>query len=228
MRALTLFLLFLYPITATTYSFALGWDFSVTSSVESPSIDKRKNIISTFLSYYSSVFSYRSLAILIDDKLVEPRGRIYGSRISLSSHVLKDGEFLKLFIHEFGHYIDLYFLTSAAGRDASETFYGISWKDTTVKLPGEGLSSFVSGYAATNKYEDFAESFTFYIFHNTYFADRALKNESVRQKYLFLSNYIFPGGQFMGKDYSSTRIPSYIWDTTKVPISLQKYLYSMN
>ena len=86
----------------------------------------------------------------------------------------------------------------------------------------------MSGYAATNKYEDFAESFTFYIFHNTYFADRALKNSSIREKYLFFSNNVFPSGQFTGKEFSTIRIPNYIWDTTKVPISLTKYLYSLN
>lgn len=227
MRAFSFFLLLCF-LPFHMNSFALGGNFSVTSSLDSPKMEKRKNIITNFLDYYSNIFSYRALSVLIDDTLIEPRGRIYGSRISLSSHVLRDGEFVKLFVHEFGHYIDLYILTSVAGKDVSDDFYGISWKDTTVKLPGEWLTSFVSGYAATNKYEDFAESFTFYIFHNMSFADKALKNESMRQKYLFLSNSIFPEGQYIGKDFSTTRIPNYIWDTTKVPISLQKYLYSMN
>ena len=30
-------------------------------------------------------------------------------------------------------------------------------------------SAFVSGYAATNQYEDFAESFAMYVFHNAAF-----------------------------------------------------------
>jgi hypothetical protein len=51
---------------------------------------------------------------------------------------------------------------------------------------------FVSGYAAANQYEDFAESLVFYIFHNATFADRALRSESLRQKYLFFANSLFP------------------------------------
>ncbi len=87
--------------------------------------------------------------------------------------------------------------------------------------------SFISGYAATNQYEDFAESFTFYIFHNREFADRAMKNESLRQKYLFFSNSIFTGGAFVDTDFRIGKIPKYLWDTTKIPISVQKYLYSI-
>jgi hypothetical protein len=203
-------------------------NFSVTSSVTTPNIEKRKNILTTILEYHSSSLLYKSLSIIIDTTLIEPRGRIQWPKISLSSRVLRDGEFIKLFVHEFGHYVDLYFFTPIWWKDLSDSFYGISWSDTTVKRSWEELSSFVSGYAATNKYEDFAESFTFYIFHNTYFADRALKNASLRDKYLFLSKSVFPNGQFVWKDFSTTRIPNYLWDTTKIPISWQKYLYSLN
>ncbi|MBX9808943.1 hypothetical protein K2X92_00960, partial [Candidatus Gracilibacteria bacterium] len=70
-------------------------------------------------------------------------------------------------------------------------------------------------------------SFVFYIFHNAVFADRALKSESVRQKYLFFANSIFPGGSFQGTDFTVGKIPSYVWDSTKISFSLQKYLYSL-
>ncbi len=86
---------------------------------------------------------------------------------------------------------------------------------------------FVSGYAQSNQYEDFAESFVMYIFHNATFADRALRSESLRQKYLFLANSVFPRGYFQGTDFSIGRVPSYVWDTTKISFSLSKYLYSL-
>ncbi len=217
-------------ISAFSFSgvFAWEWVFTVTSSDTSSSIEKRKNILTTILEYHSSSLISKSLSVIIDTQLIEPRGKIQGPRITLSSRVLRDSEFIKLFVHEFGHYVDLYFFLPLTSWDISEDFYDISWTNTTVKRPWEWLSSFVSGYAATNKYEDFAESFTFYIFHNTYFADRALKNESLREKYLFFNTKVFSQGQFVGKDYSTIRVPSYVWDTTKVPISLQKYLYSLN
>jgi len=90
------------------------------------------------------------------------------------------------------------------------------------------MESFVTGYAATNKYEDFAESFVFYVFHNRSFADMALKNESLRRKYLFFSEYIFPREEFTQTDFTLGTLPTYSWDSTKIPISLKKYLYSLN
>lgn len=83
----------------------------------------------------------------------------------------------------------------------------------------------MSGYAATNQYEDFAESLVWYVFHNEDFADRALRNEMIRQKYLFFATQVFPGGAFQGTDFSRGRPPAYMWDTTKVSIQLEKYLY---
>ncbi len=90
------------------------------------------------------------------------------------------------------------------------------------------MNSFVTGYAATNKYEDFAESFTFFVFHNRVFVDRAMRNESLRKKYLFLSEKVFPKNTFMDTNFSLGTVPPYSWDSTKIPISLKKYLYSLN
>jgi hypothetical protein len=150
------------------------------------------------------------------------------TRISLSPYIVRDTEFAKLFIHELAHYIDIYsFATNWSGHDISEDFYRISWQKATTKSANQGTMDFVSGYAATNQYEDFAESFVFYIFHNATFADRALRSESLRQKYLYLANNIFPRGYFQGTDFSIGRVPSYVWDTTKIAYSLQKYLYSL-
>lgn len=173
-------------------------------------------------------FSYRSLAVFIDANLVEPRGRMQGRLISLSARVLRDSEFLKLFVHELGHYMDIYVFTPKDGKDVSNDFYTISWQSSTVKRSSESLSSFVTGYSASNQYEDFAESLVFYIFHNQSFEDRAMRNESIRQKYLFFQKNIFPGGAFTNTDFTIGKMPSYSWDSTKIPISLQKYLYSLN
>ncbi len=150
------------------------------------------------------------------------------AQISLSPYVARDTEFIKLFIHELAHYIDIYaIIANRNGYDISDDFYHISWQKPTIKRANQGTMDFVSGYAATNQYEDFAESFVFYIFHNSTFADRALRSESIRHKYIFLANYIFPHGYFQGTDFSIGRVPSYVWDTTKISYSLQKYLYSL-
>ena len=190
-----------------------------------------KNRIATLKQILYSVpmaFDYSHLAVSIDGFQREPRGRMRDAQISLSPYVTRDSEFTKLFVHELAHYIDLYVLvTNKNGADPSDAFYSISWQKPTVKRANEWTMDFVSGYAAANQYEDFAESMVFYIFHNATFADRGLRSESLRQKYLFFANSLFPRGYFQWTDFSIGRVPSYVWDTTKVAYSLQKYLYSL-
>lgn len=67
----------------------------------------------------------------------------------------------------------------------------------------------------------------FYVFHNRAFLDRAMRDETIRQKYLFFHSTVFPKGTFVDTDFSLGKVPGYLWDTTKLPISLQKYLYSL-
>jgi hypothetical protein len=174
-------------------------------------------------------FSYSALRIVLDINQNEPRGKMQGHLITLSPHVSKDSEFIKLLVHEVSHYIDIYYLTSKnKKKDPSEIFYSISWAEPTTKKSSETLSAFVSGYAATNQYEDFAESVTFYIFHNDEFMERALKSDSLRKKYLFLSNFVFKNGEFLDTNFGIGKVPSYLWDTTKLPVSVKKYLYSLS
>lgn len=54
-----------------------------------------------------------------------------------------------------------------------------------------------------------------------------MTNETLRQKYLFFAGSVFPKGYFQGSDFSIGKVPTYSWDTTKIPFSLQKYLYSL-
>jgi hypothetical protein len=160
--------------------------------------------------------------------MIEPRGRMQARKISLSAGVTRDAEFLKLFVHELAHFIDIYRLTGDSRTDPSYLFYRISWRDVTTKLAWQKQRNFVSGYAATNQYEDFAESLVFYIFHNRVFEERAMRDDIMREKYLFFQTHIFPTGVFSDTNFSLGKVPAYLWDTTRLPISLQKYLYSLN
>lgn len=188
----------------------------------------RINILKGILYSSSMPFSYNRLSVILDGFQREPRGRMRDARISLSPYIVRDPEFIKLFVHELAHYIDIYaFYPTRLRADISNTFYYISWESPTVKRSKQGTMDFVSGYAASNQYEDFAESFVLYVFHNATFADRALRSEAMRQKYLFFSNHVFSWGYFHGTDFSIGIVPSYIWDTTKITYSLQKYLYSL-
>lgn len=181
----------------------------------------KKTLQSTFFP-----FTYHGLSVFIDVNQKEPRGQIRGKNMKLSATIRQDYEFLKLFTHELGHFIDIYFLRASIGKsDPSRDFYAISWKAPQVKHASSKMSDFVSGYAATNQYEDFAEAFVWYIFHNETFFEQAMKNEVLRQKYLFFSDNLFTSWQFQWTDFSLENVPNYLWDTTKIPISLQKYLF---
>jgi hypothetical protein len=192
-------------------------------------IHSRKGMIEQILRSDPMYFSYSALSIILDSGMIEPRGQMKGRTIRLSPHVSRDSEFIKLLVHEVAHYVDIYYLVSKKNQnDPSELFYRISWENKKTKKPTESIRAFISGYGATNQYEDFAEAFTFYVFHNSHFLERAQKNDSLRQKYLFLEKHVFPRGFFQGTDFTVGDVPGYLWDTTKVPVSLKKYLFFLN
>ena len=221
------FCIILFFITLPTFS--AGEGFIVETIGNSKNIEPRKRLIEEVLSSDQMHFGYRALSIILDTKLIEPRWQMSGKSIRLSPSVAKEAEFIQLLVHEVAHYIDIYSLTSLGkNSDPSSYFYEISWEGSKTKKSNETIASFISGYAATNQWEDFAESFTFYVFHNDEFAERAMKNESLRRKYLFLSTYVFSEGTFLNTDFGIGKVPSYIWDTTKVPVSVKKYLYFLN
>ncbi len=171
-------------------------------------------------------YSFKGFHLFVDGKQREPRGKVQGKYMTLTPHTRTNSEFIKLLAHEIGHFVDLYKLTSKDHKgDPSNEFYKISWQSRNVKYPGTSMKSFISGYGASNKYEDFAECFVWYIFHNSDFIDRAIRHEDIRKKYIFFATYVFPHGQFQGTDFTLHKVPNYIWDTTKVPIFFQNYLY---
>jgi Putative zinc-binding metallo-peptidase len=205
-----------------------GEAFRIEANTSSKVAETRKTLLTDLLSAPVFRFPYSQLSVFLDEYLIEPRGRMKGGSITLSNKVAKDAEFIQLFTHEFAHFLDIYVLVPKKKQaDPSNEYYMISWSNPTVKRIGQTMSSFVSGYAATNQYEDFAESFVFYVFQNQTFLDRAMKNDDLRQKYLFFQKYVFPNGTFVDTNFALGKVPSYVWDSTKIQISLQKYLYSV-
>jgi hypothetical protein len=49
----------------------------------------------------------------------------------------------------------------------------------------------------TNKYEDFAESFTYYILHNSDFLQKTEKSETLKRKYDFFTKNLFKNSEFV-------------------------------
>jgi len=77
----------------------------------------------------------------------------------------------------------------------------------------------------TNKYEDFAESFTYYILHNSDFYSKSEDSSILRAKYDFFSKFIFRNDEFKSDNYkTTTEIKKYYRDITKIEFSLENFL----
>ena len=138
-------------------------------------------------------------------------------------------EFLSVTIHEFWHFIDLYFLKKSVNKDISDYFYDISWDSNTVIKAWQEQKDFVSGYSMSNKYEDFAESFTYYILHNLDFREKAKESDELLDKYIFFEKYLFRNGEFQTDSFkTTTQVKDYYRDITKVGFSLENFLQYLN
>jgi hypothetical protein len=154
------------------------------------------------------------------------RGKMKNRAIHMfAPEALKKSEFLSVYVHELGHYIDIYILEKDVIWDDSDNFYNISWKSVKTLKSWAKWEDFVSGYAMTNKYEDFAESFTYYVLHNKAFLKKAETNSHLAEKYRFFSKYVFIDRQFKDSSFAfDEKIKDYYWDITKIKVNYNKFL----
>ncbi|MCF7830846.1 putative zinc-binding metallopeptidase [Candidatus Gracilibacteria bacterium] len=141
-------------------------------------------------------------------------------------------EFTAVFIHEMGHIVDLGMITSINGgqtefydndqpvfaKDQSVQFYRLSWQTSYTIKPSADRKDFVSGYAMTNVFEDFAESYLFYRAHGEKFREIMVGSEVLQQKYAFLKNVVFAGQEFQKEQVGGNFVQNFLWDATQLPI----------
>lgn len=142
-----------------------------------------------------------------------------------------DREFRALIIHECGHVTDLGGLSGTMNsgyssffdgntpiykNDASVAFYAISWITPSINQPGSKDTDFVSGYAASDPFEDFAEAFAYYALQKEAFKKLATKNKVLKAKYDFMDQVVFAGSASIakGQHVIGKKVP---WDVTKLP-----------
>ena len=163
----------------------------------------------------------------------ENRG-LAGKNTVVISGNLPNEEFRALLIHELGHVFDLSHDTDCLhgtarsgitpfrdGQDVtyrddpSYAFYQISWMNEKTKKMGSSDDDFVTGYAAWDVYEDFAESFVYFLLQNEEFWERATQNAQIAQKYAWFQTYLFPKNPSLaaGRHEWNGRPP---WDATKL------------
>ena len=167
----------------------------------------------------------KDLSVEFHAEMIDVRGRMKNKTIKIfDPQQLDMPEFLALFTHEFAHYLDLYYFSKSPFWDRSEDFYAISWESTKTMKRWQNQSDFVSGYAMTNKYEDFAETLTYYMFHNADFQKKAQNSWALYFKYTFLRDNLFKDNSFVGTDFSEGEIKKYYWDITKIDIDDENFL----
>lgn len=169
------------------------------------------------------------------------RGLGGGDTIKLRCANLSDAEISSVLVHEIGHIVDtgLNTGTRAAGdsgwkdgritlynNDLSLGFYQISWADETELKEETDPLDFVSGYAMSDPFEDFAESYNFYRLNGANFRYLAASNEALEAKYLFLKENVFQGQEFGLEELPSADLPvtERKYDATKLPYDYQTFL----
>lgn len=168
----------------------------------------------------------KEITLSFYEKRVDVRGKMKNKTIKFFwPNEMEEDELIAIFIHELSHYIDLYFLERIDWADISNEFYDLSWYSTIVMNSWLEWKDFVSGYAMTNKYEDFAESLTYYVFHNDDFVVKTQDSKVLEKKYDFIHNAIFWDDSFVWTDFSKgNKIKPYYRDITKIHFSKKNFL----
>lgn len=161
----------------------------------------------------------------------ERRG-LAGKNTVIVDGTLPDDEFRAVLVHEaLGHVFDLGCLQGSplAGNsifkdgnepifrdDASLSFYRISWTDSAHQRSGTQSEDFVSGYAASDPFEDFAESAIYFVLHADMFTQRAKTNPALAIKLKWLQTFLpvdpVTSNALVGSAWNGS-VP---WDATKL------------
>ncbi len=168
------------------------------------------------------------------------RGLGGGSTIILRCKNVTDKELVSVLVHEMGHIEDTgelngNFWTGASefkdGKNAiyiddkSLDFYRISFTDEKTRKANSSDLDFVSGYAKTDAFEDFAESYNFYLLHGDKFRMMAGANEKLMKKYEFMRDIAFSGKEY--ENDASTNSGSNkrrSFDVTVLDYDMKKFL----
>lgn len=159
------------------------------------------------------------------------RGLANSHMIILNTESISSKEELQaVFTHEMGHIVDLGMLSTTSHtktdfwtkgtqvftQDPSLGFYDLSWENDKKKKAQATRSDFVSGYARTSPFEDFAESYLFYRLHGEKFRSMAADSNVLAAKYQFMKDSVFSGEEFQLEKEDKGFLHNLIWDATLV------------
>lgn len=157
------------------------------------------------------------------------RGLAGGSTMIIRCSDVSDLELTSVIVHEMGHIVDTGLNTGDPEEGSSEFmdgsipiynndislwFYRLSWEDEKTLREDAKKTDFVTGYAMTDPFEDFAETYNFYILHGDQFREMSLYNRTLRQKYLFMKYFIFKGREYDNDPYTEVTYVGRYYDST--------------
>ncbi len=143
------------------------------------------------------------------------RGLGGGNTIVLRCTNVTDQELIGVLIHELGHLEDGSVLVGSEqsgesnfldgtrpvyNDDPSLQFYRLSFIDEETLKHNSVETDFVSGYAMSDPFEDFAETYLFYFLHGNRFRHLAQNQPILAQKYAFMKEQVFNGEEYSFDD----------------------------
>jgi hypothetical protein len=168
----------------------------------------------------------------------ERRGYASEDALFMRCQDMSDEVFVAVLVHEVGHIVDLGLLRSEKTQslskfmdgskpvyqdDPSVKFYSISFVDEKNLLLDSNRNDFVSDYAMTDPFEDFAETYAFYVLQGEKFREVAAENQTLNRKYQFMKEFVFVGNEF---DFGVSTAFDYktVFDVTILPYRYDDFL----
>ena len=198
----------------------------------------KKNQIETVLKKLPSEHIQSIREITLDYNPAMNRGLGGNYRIILRGVNMGVAEMAAVLIHEVAHNVDYGYLVSGEKRiassfadgsvilyesDPSLDFYRISWESERKPKKTSVSADFVSGYAMSDCFEDFAESYTYYVLHNKDFKRLAASSAVLYEKYHFMKYEVFDGMEFDTGD-GMVELNGRPWDITVLDYNINAFL----
>lgn len=157
------------------------------------------------------------------------RGLGGGETIKIRCIDVAPSEITAVFIHEMGHIVDTGLFQGTSGKssfhdgpisiyrdDPSYAFYTLTWfTEDRMKLR-MSETDFVSGYASSDVFEDFAETYAYYVLHGPEFRYLAGLNDVLDKKYEFMRKNVFTSSEFFTEEFDLPHRFSRPYDVTKL------------
>lgn len=176
--------------------------------------------------------------IILDYSEKANRGLGGNSMIILRAVNMDAEEMIGVLIHEIGHNVDYAALApvkeekKSAFKDGDLTlyetdpsldFYRVSWASTDTRKKTAINTDFVSGYAMTDPFEDFAETYAYYVLHNKDFKVLAATSDALHAKYEFMKYRVFNEVEFDTGD-GLVKAENRPWDVTVLSYDINQFL----